>query len=531
MIRRAAFTCAAAGLALAAVSALALQATPAPNLPDRPSAPSGGRDSRRDRGLIARLSTFQTDVPEHRFNIILVRPTRNSITVSVVSNSSGPVEGHVEHGEAPEEAGEPRLGHRTPTQTLRPGEPANFVLDRLKPGARYAYRWRWKEPGQTGFTAGELSSFRTPAEPGTSFVFTITADSHLDPNVTPAVYRRALLNALADRPDFHIDLGDTFMVDKRSDFRDALPQYRAQRYYFGQLCHSAPLFLVLGNHDGEAGYAMRGAGSIAEWSFNQRTAFFPPPEITAADGRSPFYTGRTAMSDGRAANYYAFTWGDAQFIVLDPFWSTTSRPRGGGRAGPDADTAGTDDNWARTLGKEQYDWLTRTLDSSSCRLRFVFIHHLVGGLGRANRGGVESSTMFEWGGNNADGTPGFAARRPGWELPIHDLLARHRVSAVFHGHDHLYVRSARDAVVYQCVPQPGNVAGGTRSAAEYGYRSGTILGSPGHLRVRVGPDGATVDFVRAAAEAPADGPRGRRADPEPNGKVVHSYSIPGASRD
>ena len=54
-----------------------------------------------------------------------------------------------------------------------------------------------------------------------------------------------------------------------------------------------------------------------------------------------------------------------------------------------------------------------------------------------------------------------------------------------HQHRVIARRSERDGVVYQCVPQPGNVAGGTRSAAEYGYNSGTIFGSPGYLRVRV----------------------------------------------
>ena len=65
------------------------------------------------------------------------------------------------------------------------------------------------------------------------------------------MYERTLANVLADKPDFHIDLGDTFMTDKYEKFKDAPPQYVAQRYYLGRIAHSAPLFLVLGNHDGE----------------------------------------------------------------------------------------------------------------------------------------------------------------------------------------------------------------------------------------------------------------------------------------
>jgi len=93
---------------------------------------------------------------------------------------------------------------------------------------------------------------------------------------------------------------------------------------------------------------------------------------------------------------------------------------------------------------------------------------------------------------------------------------------VFHGHDHLYVRSELDGVVYQSVPQPGNPLAGTRSAEEYGYGSGTLLGSPGNLRVRVTPNEATVEFVRAALIEPA---AGRRREREPNGAVVHSYAV------
>lgn len=139
-----------------------------------------------------------------------------------------------------------------------------------------------------------------------------------------------------------------------------------------------------------------------------------------------------------------------------------------------------------------------------------------------------SSFFFEWGGKNADGSLRF--RRPPARMgdADPDLLVKRRVSAVFHGHDHLYVRSERDGLVYQCVPQPGNVAGGTRSAAaEYGYKSGTIFGSPGYLRVRIGAEQARVEFVRSAV-ANAGEPGNRRGDPrntEVNGTVVHRYSI------
>ncbi|NUQ51749.1 MAG: metallophosphoesterase [Phycisphaerales bacterium] len=513
--------------------------------PDSQKPPARDEQGRpaRGRGLLAEMTAFKTDVPAHPFDIVLARPTRDSMTVSVVYYEKDACEGYVEY-----RRDDSAHLDRCPTQPLPTGETALFTLEHLSPETAYVYRFKYRkvptnnapgakpEPQEAeAFSSSEYYTFHTPRVPGDTFTFTIQADSHLDASVTPAMYSQTLANALADRPDFHIDLGDTFMTDKRGrEFKETLPHYVAQRYYFGQLCHSAPLFMVLGNHDGEVGYASEGPDSMAAWSFTQRTKYFPTPEITDnADGKA-MYSGRTSCAKGQGANYYEFTWGDAQFIVLDPFWFTTNRPRGGGGGGPgggrekkEADVAGTDENWARTLGKDQYDWLTRTLEGSKAKYKFVLIHHLVGGLGKANRGGVESSFFFEWGGKNADGSAGFADHRPGWAMPIHDLLVKHRVSAVFHGHDHLYVRSERDGLVYQCVPQPGNVAGGTRSAAEYGYKSGMIFGSPGYLRVRIGAEQARVEFVRSAV-ANAGEPGNRRGDPrnaEVNGTVMHTYSI------
>jgi hypothetical protein len=115
------------------------------------------------------------------------------------------------------------------------------------------------------------------------------------------------------------------------------------------------------------------------------------------------------------------------------------------------------------------------------------------------RGGIEAVPFYEWGGENADGTPGFDINRPGWGKPIHQLLVENRVTAVFHGHDHVYVKQELDGIVYQEVPQPSspNFNSGPNLAAEYHYESGVIASSSGHLRVTVGPENTKVDYVRA----------------------------------
>ncbi len=502
---------------------------------------------KQDRqGLLARMTAFHTEVPGHPFDIVLVNPTPTSVTASIVAYAD--TEGYAEV------VGSSRLDPgRTDTRLLKAGEPALFMMGDLRADTAYAYRF-WSRLAATGaegakeveFKPSEQYSFHTLRPAGSSFTFTIIADSHLDANMTPAVYEQTLANALADKPDFHIDLGDTFMTDKRGrEFKTAEPQYIAQRYYFGKLCNSAPLFMVLGNHDGEWGYARGDADAMAPWSFAQRTKYFPPPGIfDNADGKA-MYSGCTTYANGQGANYYAFTWGDAQFIVLDPFWYTKEKARGpggrggsgaagggkggrggdggnGGKPADDADTTLTDQGWTMTLGQPQYDWLTRTLENSHSKFKFVFIHHLVGGLGRSSRGGIAAAPYFEWGGRNADASDGFVAHRPGWAMPIHQLLVKNHVSAVFHGHDHLYVHEELDGIAYQCVPQPGNLNGGTRSAADCGYRAGTILASPGHMRVTVTPQAARVKFVRSAVPA---GPEVGKRDRSGNGTVVDSYDI------
>jgi len=297
-------------------------------------------------------------------------------------------------------------------------------------------------------------------------VFTITADSHLDHHTDREFYQRTLKRAAADQPAFHIDLGDTFMTEKHTNRTAAAQQYVDQQRYFALI--GAPVHLVIGNHDGETGKDNDGTTNcLAQWSRMMRMKYFPEP--LAPDGR----------------NYYAWETNNALFIALDPFWFSPRARR-------------NDDNWFRTLGKEQYDWLKRTLETSKAKFKFVFIHHLVGGKDRQGRGGVEVASLYEWGGKNADGTDGFTAYRSGWAMPIHQLLVQHKVSAVFHGHDHLYAKQDLDGIVYQEVPQPGDPKGSTRSSAEYGYKSGVILGSSGYLRVSVDADSAKVEYLKTS---------------------------------
>jgi hypothetical protein len=454
-----------------------------------------GAEGKPDRNKGGRRQPSQNsacnNVPDHPFDLVLGRPERNSVTVSVLVHRE--TEGYIAYGT---EHG--KYQQRSPARQFKKGEPVEVVLASLRPDTQYFYQFH------AGDLASQENTFHTQRPPGSSFSFTIMADSHLDDRVSAELYQRTLANALADAPDFHVDLGDTFMTEKHDSQANAVRQYLAQRYYFGQLCRSAPLFLVLGNHDGES---PRGRGdetdSLAVWSNLVRKKYFANPVPDA------FYSGngRKHPEAGLLQDYFAWTWGDAMFVVLDPFWYN-ARQRG------------RRDNWRRTLGEEQYHWLARTLETSTATMKFVFIHHLVGGATSDSRGGAEAAPFYEWGGHNADGTDGFKENRAGWLAPIHQLLLKNHVAAIFHGHDHFYARQDLDGIVYQEVPQPGDPHPNPRTAADYGYKSGVILSNSGHLRVRVLAAKATVEYVRAYL------PKDERADRH-NGDVAHSYALSG----
>jgi hypothetical protein len=190
-------------------------------------------------------------------------------------------------------------------------------------------------------------------------------------------------------------------------------------------------------------------------------------------------------------------WGDALLIVLDPYGYGAKKP--------------SDDGWGWTLGKGQYDWVSGILSRSEAAYRFVFIHQMVGGKGSEARGGADLADYFEWGGSGPDGKDEFAAKRPGWPMPLGDLFLKYGVDAVFHGHDHFYAREEKDGMIYQLVPQPSSASSRQLNAsqlAEYGYASGTFLPAPGYLRVSVSPERARIEYVRSE-----------------DGSIGHAYDI------
>lgn len=426
-----------------------------------------------NQGGSAASQTLSYEVPSHPIDVILGSPTNNSIIVSVLTYQD--TEGYIEYGPAPD-----NFTNQTALTTLPANQPVELLVTGLQANTTYAYRVRYRSGSLENFTATESETFSTQRSTGSTFTFTVQADSHLDTNSSLPVYLQTLENEYADDPDFMIDLGDTFMTDKYKPYTDAQPQYLAQRYYLSLIGKSAPVFLVLGNHDGEGALKGNSGTAMFIWAAGLRTQLFPNP---TPDG---FYTGNATPEENvrNLENYYTWEWGDALFIVLDPYWFTPPQ-------------SGETDLWNPTLGEVQYQWLKATLEASRARWKFIFIHQLIGGADNNGRDGVEVASFYEWGGQNADGSPGFAQERQGWAMPIHQLLVANQVTAVFHGHDHFFAMQELDGIIYQAVPQPSALrSNGTNSAAEYGYLIGNILSSSGHLRITVTPEQVTVEYVR-----------------------------------
>ena len=266
-----------------------------------------------------------------------------------------------------------------------------------------------------------------------------------------------------------MDLGDTFMVDTLPETQTAYNgRYELWRGtgYFGGIGQSVPIYLATGNHEEEEGWNINDTPSRAVLNIEARKLYFPLP---TNDG---FYTGNTNILTELSGNqiredYYAWEWGDALFVVIDPFQYTMNLPYSP-IAGEENDETIDRDQWSWTLGKDQYDWLKQTLENSDAKYKFVFSHQMVGGvttLGYPEAPVTCVAVLKQPGISNGAATtptvPGDSTtERPGWDKPIHQLFTENGVSAYFHGHDHQYVYETRDGVVYQEVPSPSMTGSG-----------------------------------------------------------------------
>jgi len=438
-----------------------------------------------------------------RGSVILGVPTGTGITANVWAADQGGTVALL-YGTAPGV-----YTAQTPARTLTADVPLEIPLEGLTPNTRYYYRLQY-----TGSVMGptEERSFRTAPPAGGTFRFGLQGDSHPErerSQFDASLYTRTLQAAANDSLDFYVMLGDDFSVDVLDPATVTETQvrgrYTLQRPWLGIIGAMSPLFLVNGNHEQAARYLLNGTpNSVAVLAQNARNRLFSQPAPDA------FYSGNTEQVPhiGLLRNYYAFTWGDALFVVIDPYWGSdvcVDNPFFGGDKRSDL--------WTVTHGDAQYQWLKTTLEGSRARYKFVFAHHVMG----TGRGGIEIARLYEWGGRSPSGNTDFASRRPSWPVPIHTLFVQNRVSAFFQGHDHIWVRQELDGVVYQSVSEPADPNYSLFNADA--YTTGIKFPNSGYTRVTVAPSGARVEYVRMYRTADESAQR-------VSGTVAYSYVIP-----
>lgn len=381
--------------------------------------------------------------PESEFSALVGSPTDRTAVISLLSAKSK--QARIEYGSSASS-----LTKKTEPIELVAGEPKHVEIAGLSPDTQVFYRVSLRGAGEADWRSQPVASFRTARARGQTFTFTVQGDSHPErPGrmYDAELYIRALSNVASDKPDFHFMMGDDFSIeriiesgppqgDKTRNAVNAV--YASQRSFLGIVGKGTPLMLVNGNHEQAAKYLLDGsANNFAVFAGKARTTYFPLP---APD---KFYTGNTKPVEhvGLLRDYYAWEWGDALFVVIDPYWHSDvavdneagvkAPQRDAGRGGADAQPGennrdakrrarennaggeqgaqptgrqgkGNRDLWQITLGDDQYQWLTKTLTESKAKFKFVFSHHVSG----TGRGGVEVAPYYEWGGQDRRGGGG-----------------------------------------------------------------------------------------------------------------------------
>lgn len=453
----------------------AVVASPTPAGKKPPKASKTPKSNNRQPSAEAPTSVSPSN-PDFIAAEILGRPTATSVTVNVVPAIA--MEIYYEYGTQPG-----LYTARTFPQSVAAEAPLETLIDGLQPGTRYYYRLRYSE------AAGQEHSFITQRAPGSTFIFDIQGDSHperLKNQFDAGLYTRTLLSAAADQPDFYLTMGDDFSVDTLKSVNAEIVRslYINQRQWLGLV--GAPVFLVNGNHEQASLANLDGTpDNVAVWAQTARNAYFPQPAPDA------FYTGDAESVEfiGLLRDYYAFTWGDSLFVVIDPYWHSPETVDN--QFGADRDEKKNRDLWNVTLGETQYRWFKQTLETSTAKYKFVFAHHVNG----TGRGGIELADTFEWG-----DAVHLAEHRSGWDKTIHQLMVDNHVTIFFQGHDHIFVRQELDGVIYQTLPEPANPFYTFENADS--YKSGDKFPNSGHVRVTVSPAGVTVEYIRSYLDAP-----------------------------
>ncbi len=324
---------------------------------------------------------------------------------------------------------------------------------------------------------------------------------------------RILRHILANEdPDFLIHLGDTNGIGSSYRFRAlGFPEYPStdaeremiartlwlrMRKIYSALTPSLPMFIALGNHDGEESW-----NSLRTQARTWRQKYFPlPTRETYAEGGHP---------DG---NYYAFTWGaDAdgrggvEFIILD--CTAFCGPLHPLRL----------QDW--TLGPEQKEWFAQVLKKREKHWILPCFHHVLGGW---PAGPDESRQDVAYGRGPLflrDDYRPYADPQTVEQVALTEMAAEAGVNAFLYGHDHVFHKRRlttgwnRKDMSSLCCGSPKHIGEvwwwqGALWKKFYGQNaapSPQFIGPPGYTRLTIAAQTITADFISAAGSSPSGG--------------------------
>ena len=251
---------------------------------------------------------------------------------------------------------------------------------------------------------GAATTFTTAPEPGTTAPFSFAVIGDWGGGTVDEA--NILTQVAAGQPRFVMTTGDNvYTTGDQTDYGDLNGGKVFKPAYLPRLGGGTPIFPAQGNH----GYA----------SYQAYLDNFPQDAASAASGGTyspqPYCCAAgTVQTSTYASAWYAFTWGNARFYVLEAAWAD----------GDGTYQADFTDHWNGAVtgcvpcGQEQA-WLTNDLAANaSVPLKFAFFHYPL----HAD-GGHPSDTYL-------DGTAG-----------LEGLLARNGVDIAFSGHAHIYERN------------------------------------------------------------------------------------------
>ncbi len=266
-------------------------------------------------------------------------------------------------------------------------------------------------------------------------------------------------------PDFVVLLGDTTGIGSSYRWQNwGLPYQnlteadrnfiaktlwlRMRKVYSG-LTPSMPVYIAMGNHDGEEGW-----NSLRSRSKEWRGKYFPLPVAA------------TYPEGGHAeGNYYAFSWGSdqtneggVQFIVLDvTAFCGNVEPK-------------TIFDW--TLGSDQLGWFGDVLRKSDKAWNFACFHHVLGGW-PAGPGETDShiaygrGPLFTAGDYQKYGDPNKVE-----QVKITSMASSCGLRGFIYGHDHIFKVNKIVPGLNQKV-MVGVCGGSTKYVGEKGWWQGT----------------------------------------------------------